>query len=175
MYVTLTILIWQLLWIELYQFKGMSQTPLLCFMPGDPFEYKLHFRCRTAFLKKKMLSNAWSRELWELTCFTDSVTHQNEHLRSEIFHHWYPRMELIQTILLQISYTLHRIGEIYKPNPSLLNHVPLCCQNKRWTPAWTGQSLMTFERCLVRHIVWHLLYNTCCWWSMDTSLLTPLS
>lgn len=31
----LTVLIWQLLWIELHQLKRVSQTPLLCFMSGD--------------------------------------------------------------------------------------------------------------------------------------------
>lgn len=56
-----------------------------------------------------------------------------------------------------------------------LCHIPLCCQNKRWKPAWTGQSLMTCEKCLVQHTVWHLLYSICCWWSKGTRPLVPLA
>lgn len=35
-----TILVWQLLWIQLYQLKRMTQTPLLCFMSGDSYKTK---------------------------------------------------------------------------------------------------------------------------------------
>lgn len=35
-----------------------------------------------------------------LTVFTDPVAHQNEHLWREIFHHWDPWIELLQTSLL---------------------------------------------------------------------------
>lgn len=31
----LTVLIWQLLWIQLHQLKCVRQTPLLCFVSGD--------------------------------------------------------------------------------------------------------------------------------------------
>lgn len=35
-----TILVWQLLWIKLYQLKRMTQTPLLCFMSGYSYKTK---------------------------------------------------------------------------------------------------------------------------------------